>query len=83
MTDLIGKSFVLYRYEDESGVSGVGLVAWGFQFPDGRVAVRWCSGDIRQTTVWDCIEDVEAIHGHHGKTVLLWGRSERIEDEVA
>lgn len=63
--------FKLVRDQDVSGISGTGLVAWGVQFPDGRVATRW-NGVIAQTCAWDSIEHVERIHGHGGATRLVW-----------
>lgn len=71
------RTFTLERDEDETGVSGTGIVAWGAQFPDGIVVTRWCaaSTEIRQTCVWESIEHVAAIHGHNGKTRIVW-RSE-------
>ena len=35
----------------------------GVVFSDGRVAVRWLTAK-RSVSVWDCYEDMEAIHGH-------------------
>lgn len=64
--------FYLNRTEDETGVSGTGVVAEGIRFSDGRVALRWCVGEHRSTTVWDSIEAVEAIHGHDGRTTVEW-----------
>jgi hypothetical protein len=67
------RRFRLVRHEDPSGVSGLGIVANGVQFPDGNVAVRWCCPDLPPSTaVWDSIEAVMAVHGHGGKTVLEW-----------
>lgn len=66
------KTFVLYRDEDETGVSGTGTVAEGIQFSDGKVALRWIVGKYRSTVLWDSIEAVEAIHGHNGKTRVVW-----------
>lgn len=66
------RSFVLERLVDDSGVSGTGIVAWGAQFPDGTCVVRFCVTGIRQTSVWDSIEHVEAIHGHGGHTLIRW-----------
>ena len=63
--------FELYREEDESGVSGVGVVAYGVEFPDGVVALRWGSQPA-STATYDNIEDMEAIHGHDGKTRVIW-----------
>jgi hypothetical protein len=65
------KLFQLIRTEDASGVSGEGRVADGVQWPDGRVSFRWRTS--RATTVdADSIEDVEAIHGHEGRTRVVW-----------
>jgi hypothetical protein len=65
------RRFFLDRMEDETGVSGSGLVAEGVVFWDGTVAMRWRTGT-SSTAVYDCIEDVETIHGHGGKTVVRW-----------
>ena len=37
------RAFVLQRNEDETGVSGTGIVAEGVEFSDGTVALRWTS----------------------------------------
>lgn len=54
-----------------TGVSGTGVVVWGIAFPDGRCAYRW-NTPTATTSVADCVADVETIHGHDGKTKLLW-----------
>lgn len=59
--------FVLSRIEDESGVSGTGIVAEGVEFSDGTVALRWRS-HIKSTAIYESIRACEAIHGHGGKT---------------
>lgn len=69
--------FVLHRYEDVSGVSGEGDVAWGCEFPDGAVALRW-PGEHPSTATWGDIRDAEAIHGHGGKTVVMYKDSDRL-----
>ncbi len=66
------RTFVLRRTEDETGVSGTGDVAWGVAFPDGAAVTRWCVSDVRQTCVWANIKDVEFVHGHHGKTRIVY-----------
>ena len=72
------RRFVLVRHEDETGVSteqGAGpgeVVAWGCRFPDGTTVTRWCVSEIRQTAVFASVDDVEAIHGHGGKTEVKW-----------
>jgi hypothetical protein len=66
------RTFTLERTEDVSGVSGVGTVAEGIEFSDGRVALRWIVGEHRSTVVWDSVESVEKIHGHGGATTIRW-----------
>lgn len=66
------RRFLLQRDEDETGVSGVGIVAEGIQFSDGRIALRWVSSPAASTVTWDSIEHVEKVHGHNGKTHVVW-----------
>lgn len=61
------RAFMLNRFEDETGVSGTGAVAEGVEFSDGRVAMRWMT-ETASVAFYDCIEHVEQIHGHGGKT---------------
>lgn len=63
--------FKLVRDEDLTGISGTGLIAWGVEFPDGKVVMRW-TGEIAQTSIWENIDELEAIHGHEGKTRVVW-----------
>lgn len=63
--------FHLARDVDVSGVSGVGVVADGIEFPDGTCVIRW-RGERQSTVVWPSIADVEAIHGHGGATRIMW-----------
>lgn len=70
-------TFVLYRYEDVSKVSGTGVVCEGAEFSDGAVAVRWL-GDHPSTSAWNDIRDMEAIHGHHGRTVVRYSDDTRL-----
>lgn len=66
------RRFRLFRHEDETGISGDGVVAEGVEFSDGTVALRWCTGEHNSTVIWNKIESVEAIHGHNGKTEVVW-----------
>lgn len=71
MTARVPRRFVLNRLEDETGVSGVGLIAWGVEFPDGKVALRWNTH--YSSCVWyDAMDAVVEIHGHGGKTRVDW-----------
>lgn len=67
------RAFVLQRDEDISGVSGTGIVAGGVVFHDGTVALRWYS-DWPTSVVFHerGIESVEKIHGHDGRTRIVW-----------
>lgn len=67
------RAFVLQRNEDETGVSGTGVVAEGVEFSDGVVALRWTSAWPTSVVFHERgIESVEAIHGHGGKTTIEW-----------
>lgn len=63
--------FYLNRVEDETGVSGTGIVAEGVQFTDGTAVLRWTTAT-SSTAVYASIGDVEAIHGHGGSTQIVW-----------
>lgn len=61
------KLFNLVRDEDETGVSGTGVVAQGVLFDSGKVALSWLT-DVTSVAVYNSIADVKEIHGHEGKT---------------
>jgi len=65
------RRFVLEREEDETGLSGTGTVAWGVVFPDGAAVTRW-NAPIAQTCVWRSVDDIEYVHGHLGKTKIVY-----------
>ena len=65
------KRFVLQRDEDESGISGEGIVAEGVKFSSGKCAMHWLT-DVTSVAVYDTIEDLESIHGHDGKSKIMW-----------
>lgn len=64
--------FYLDRSDDVGGVSGTGVVAVGVVLPSGRCVLEWCSR-WRTVTVFDSLGDIQAIHGHGGRTVLRYG----------
>lgn len=63
--------FNLFRNEDVSGVSGVGVVAEGVMFTDGTAALRWL-GRLNSTAIYNSMEELEEIHGHQGATEVHW-----------
>jgi hypothetical protein len=65
------RRFQLHRSEDESGVSGVGVVAEGVEFTSGWVALTWLS-PLSCVAFYQNIKEVEAIHGHEGRTTIRW-----------
>ena len=65
------KKFWLNRKEDVSTVSGIGIVAEGIIFSDGTSVLRWLTAG-GSTAVYDSIESVEKIHGHDGRTKIVY-----------
>lgn len=70
------RTFHLDRREDPTGVSGTGKVAEGVEFSDGRCVVRWLT-EVASVVFYDRIEDVDAIHGHHGATGIVFREEDR------
>jgi hypothetical protein len=68
------RQFVLFRDEDETGISGTGEVAEGIQFSNGKVVLCWIS-EHSSITIWDELEFVNIVHGHGGKTRVVWADS--------
>lgn len=65
------KCFELHRDTDETGVSGIGVVAEGVEFSDGTCTMRWRT-ETASTVIYESIAHVEAIHGHGGLTRVVW-----------
>lgn len=63
--------FELHREEDETGISGTGVVAEGVMFKYDKIAISWNSVHT-SVAVYDDMNTVEAIHGHNGKTKIVW-----------
>lgn len=62
-----------------SGQSGTGVVAYGIEWADGRVAYRWTTTP-STTQIADDVAHVRQIHGHGGRTKIVWIDSPRSED---
>lgn len=65
------RRFNLIRNEDETGISGIGIVAEGIRFSNGQVCLCWRT-IVSSVGMYRSIADVEYIHGHGGKTVIQW-----------
>ncbi|WP_207782002.1 hypothetical protein [Phytoactinopolyspora limicola] len=65
------RRFALVRHVDYTGISGVGVVAYGVVFFDGHVVLRWCS-DYPATSLWNSIDDLLTVHGHGDATSVQW-----------
>lgn len=65
------RRFILRRYEDPGGVSGTGDVAEGVEFSCGRCVLHWRT-HINSIAIYDTIFQLEDLHGHDGKTKVIW-----------
>jgi L-alanine-DL-glutamate epimerase-like enolase superfamily enzyme len=65
------RTFRLRRVEDESGVSGTGIVAEGVEFTHGEIALSWLTQH-RSIGFYPNRKELMNIHGHEGKTILVW-----------
>ena len=65
------RTFHVYREEDVSGVSGTGVIAEGVLFSNGKVVVNWISMH-KITEFSDSMAEWQAVHGHEGKTQVVW-----------
>lgn len=65
------RMFNLIRLIDASGVSGSGVVAEGVIWSDKTVTVSWLT-KTSSKNFYACIEDVIEIHGHDGRTQIVW-----------
>jgi hypothetical protein len=76
------RPFALWRQTDVTGVSGEGTVAHGVQFADGQVVIRWL-GKYASTVVWESMDAAMKVHGHDGKTRVVWVASDFSEMALA
>jgi len=66
------RPFYLERVEDETGVSGTGIVAVGAVYPSGICIVEWLTftSSLNQ---YRSLDHVKEVHGHSGKTKVVMG----------
>lgn len=65
------RRFYLQRNEDATGISGTGRVAEGVVFSTGWVALTWLT-QVNSLVFYPAMANVEHIHGHGGKTAIVW-----------
>lgn len=65
------RTFKLVRTQDETGISGTGVVAEGIEFTNGWCALSWLTA-MHSVAVYPNVRAVEAIHGHNGRTKVLF-----------
>lgn len=82
-TDVDVRTGVLHRREDQSGVSGTGVVADFAHFPSGRVLMEWRNDenpdlkfDDTGLDVRPSMEAAVGIHGHGGRTEFVYDDGE-------
>lgn len=63
-------AFSLLRLNDETGVSGVGVVAHGVIWTNGGCVMQWLT-ETASTTFFQSLDDLVKIHGHGGRTVVI------------
>lgn len=66
------RHFYLERIEDIHGKSGTGIVARGVILPSGACVMEWLTFH-SSICVYKNIDDVEKIHGHEGRTLVVMG----------
>jgi hypothetical protein len=63
--------FHLVREEDETGISGTGVVAEGIEFSNGMCALCWLTA-MHSVAVYPNVRQLEAIHGHNGRAKVVF-----------
>ncbi|MEV6523064.1 hypothetical protein AB0M43_14030 [Longispora sp. NPDC051575] len=68
------RRFALRRWDDPTGVSGLGIVGYGVAWSDDRVVLRWLgtTTGVAQFCVFDSLDDLMRVHGHGGRSEVVW-----------
>lgn len=75
------KRFYLYRIIDETGISGIGVIAEGIEFTNGVAIISWLT-DPGSIGFYNSTTDLLKIHGHGGKTIIEWVDTVPPNDEL-
>ncbi len=65
------RNFLLWRIEDETEISDIGIVAEGIEFLNRQCVLRWTTQP-GSVAIYENADHLLAIHGHNGKTVIIW-----------
>jgi hypothetical protein len=65
------RRFAMRRLEDPTGISGVGLIAYGVLAETGKVVLFWMTAR-KSIVIYESLDDLFAIVGHGDKTHLEW-----------
>lgn len=65
------RKFKLVRDDDETGISGEGVVAEGIEFSNGMCAMCWLTA-MHSVAVYPNVRQLEAIHGHNGRARIVF-----------
>lgn len=71
LTDSRLRRFHLVRDDDETGISGTGVVAEGVQFSNGYCAMSWLTA-MHSVAIYPNVVQLEAIHGHNGRARVVF-----------
>lgn len=76
------RRFELHRDEDETGLSGTGLIVEGVEMSNGAVAMRWVPWPYSIVVYPERgMEAIEYLHGHRGRTRIVWLDPEEPREE--
>jgi hypothetical protein len=78
---MTGATFTVHRDIDHSNVSGVGVVAEGWESSDGKTVVLVWRSATPSVCIYSDIRHVELIHGHGGDTRIVFD-APRPDDET-
>jgi len=76
------ETFTVCRQQDESGISGTGVVIEGVEYATGQVVLHWLSPAPRGSiAIFESLEDFKRVHVNPhptNKTIITWsdGRQE-------
>jgi len=76
------RRFYLQRNVDETGISGIGKISFGFEFYKNGPAMMYWNTELYSFSFYKNVDDVVKIHGHNGKTELVWIDEKENPDSV-